>query len=223
MSKNSEEALRKLRAAIADVAKHSPRAGAETPGARPARGSDGVGDNDAGRETRPEGGRAGSPGIRDDDAPPACDDGPDARELALRLLTRREHGAGELARKLQQRGVSRDEAREAIAEMAEQGWQSDERFAAQFAADHAARGDGPLKIRAALQARGVNDGVLTQALDALGADWLALACKVRCKRFGADLPGTAEDRARQIRFLMTRGFSTSVARTAVRSTDFQED
>ena len=170
-------------------------------------------------------------GSRAADAPAAqpekksckADDEPDARALALRLLTRREHGAGELQRKLEQRGVDRAEAREAIAEMAEQGWQSDERFAEQFAADHAARGDGPLKIRAALQARGVKDGAVSQALDRLDVDWLDLARRARRKRFGQDLPKAADEQAKQIRFLMTRGFSSSVARTAVRFTDSQED
>lgn len=168
----------------------------------------------------------GSPrpfGLRDDDAPPGEDDAPDAREIALRLLTRREHGAGELRRKLEQRGVDRAGAREAIVELAEQGWQSDERFAGQFAADHAARGDGPLKIRAALQARGVKDGAVAQALEALEVDWLGQARHVRRKRFGDELPATADAQARQIRFLMTRGFSASVARTAVRSNDSQDD
>lgn len=153
----------------------------------------------------------------------ADDEQPDARGLALRLLTRREHGAGELQRKLEQRGVERNEAREAIAEMAEQGWQSDERFAEQFAADHAARGDGPLKIRAALQARGVKEGAIVQALEALEVNWLAQARQVRRKRFGDDLPSAADAQAKQIRFLMTRGFSASVARTAVRSHDSQDD
>ncbi|MEW6766027.1 MAG: regulatory protein RecX [Pseudomonadota bacterium] len=196
MSRSSEEELQKLRMAIASVAKQSPRTKAE---------------------------RRGSPGISDDDAPPECDDGPDARELALRLLTRREHGAGELVRKLQQRGVPRAEAQEAIAEMAEQGWQSDERFAAQFAADHAARGDGPLKIRAALQARGVYDGPIAQALDELDADWLDLARQAHRKRFGTAVPKTPDDQARQIRFLMTRGFPASIARQVVRSHDFNQD
>lgn len=158
-----------------------------------------------------------------DDAPPGEDDGPDAREVALRLLTRREHGAGELQRKLEQRGVDRAEAREAVAELAGQGWQSDERFAEQFASDHAARGDGPMKIRAAMQARGVRDGAIAHALDLLEVNWLAQARQVRRKKFGDELPATADAQSKQMRFLMNRGFSSSVARTAVRSNDSQDD
>ncbi len=148
---------------------------------------------------------------------------PDARDMALRLLSRREHGAGELARKLQQRGVSREQAVETIAELAEQGWQSDTRFAEQFARDHAARGDGLLKIRAALQSRGVPEQLIAEALKTLDVDWLLSACVARSKRFGTDIPTDGAEQARQQRFLMTRGFSASDARTAVRTNDLNQD
>ncbi|MDD2893962.1 MAG: regulatory protein RecX [Halothiobacillaceae bacterium] len=148
---------------------------------------------------------------------------PDAHALALRLLIRREHASGELARKLQQRGVSREQAHEALAELAEQGWQSDTRFAAQFARDHAARGDGPLKIRAAMQQRGVSASLIDEALRELDVNWLAAASAARGKRFGADLPQDAAESMRQQRFLMTRGFEASDARTAVRTSDFEQD
>jgi len=150
-------------------------------------------------------------------------DGPEAREVALRLLARREHAAAELVRKLEQRGIARDQACAAVAELREAGWQSDARYASEFVSAHAARGDGPLKIRAALQARGVRNGEVEEALAGLEIDWLACARQVRAKRFGAALPTTPADQARQMRFLLTRGFSSSIARQAVRSTDFQED
>lgn len=153
----------------------------------------------------------------------ANDGGPDAREAALRLLTRREHAAAELVRKLEQRGIARDEAREAVAEMRAAGWQSDARYASEFASAHAARGDGPLKIRAALQARGVGEGEVEAALAGLEVDWLARARQARAKRFGASLPSAPADQARQMRFLQTRGFPSSIARRAVRSADSYED
>ena len=147
----------------------------------------------------------------------------DSHDMALRLLTRREHGADELARKLQQRGVSREKAQETLATLAEQGWQSDARFAEQFARDHAARGDGPMKIRAAMQSRGVPEHLIAEALKTLDVDWLANACAARVKRFGTDVPLSTAEQARQQRFLMTRGFSASDARTAVRKNDFNQD
>ena len=149
----------------------------------------------------------------------APDDVANAHELALRLLTRREHGSGELVRKLQQRGILREQAQEALAALSEQGWQSDARFAEQFARDHAARGDGPLKIRAALQQRGVRESEINTALRELDVDWLASAREVRRKRFGACVPQTPAENMRQQRYLMTRGFDGSVARQALRHAD----
>lgn len=143
---------------------------------------------------------------------------PDAEALALGLLTRREHGAGELARKLVQRGVERQQARTLIETLAAQGWQSDQRFAEQFVADHAARGDGPLKIRSALQARGVGAAEIAQALNAVSVDWLLVACAARSKRFGDAAPEDAAARARQLRFLQTRGFTAETARRALQHT-----
>ncbi|MDM7323285.1 MAG: regulatory protein RecX [Gammaproteobacteria bacterium] len=151
------------------------------------------------------------------------DGGPKARDIALRLLTRREHAAAELVRKLEQRGLARDKAREVVAELREAGWQSDVRYASEFASAHAARGDGPLKIRAALQARGVGEREIGEALASLEVDWLAQARQVRAKRFGVTLPSAPADQARQLRFLQTRGFPPAIARQAVGSTDSYED
>ncbi|MEW6728706.1 MAG: regulatory protein RecX [Pseudomonadota bacterium] len=151
------------------------------------------------------------------------DDGQWARDIALRLLTRREHAAAELVRKLEQRGMAREAARAAVLELGEAGWQSDARYAQEFASAHAARGDGPLKIRAALQARGVGEREVGEALAGLEVDWLAQARQARAKRFGFPLPVDPADQARQLRFLQTRGFPPAIARQAVRSTDFQED
>lgn len=123
-------------------------------------------------------------------------------------------------RKLEQRGVAREAAREAVLELGEAGWQSDARYAQEFASAHAARGDGPLKIRAALQARGVGEGEIQAALAGLEVDWLAQARQVRAKRFGVALPVDPADQARQLRFLQTRGFPPALARQAVRSNDF---
>ncbi|MGK0673688.1 MAG: regulatory protein RecX [Halothiobacillaceae bacterium] len=153
----------------------------------------------------------------------ANDGGLDAREAALRLLARREYAAAELVRKLERRGLARTDARKVVAEMREAGWQSDARYAFEFAFAHAARGDGPLKIRAALLARGVGEGELEKALASLEVDWLERARQVRAKRFGATRPSDLADQARQIRFLQTRGFPSSIARQAVRSADSYED
>ncbi len=148
---------------------------------------------------------------------------PDARAAALRLLTRREHAAGELLRKLEQRGIEREEAREVIAELSQAGWQSDARYASEYAHAHAARGDGPLKIRAALQAQGVAQAQIEEALAGLEIDWLERACQVRTRHFGPELPSAPAELARQVRFLQNRGFPSSMAYQAVKTAVFHQD
>lgn len=46
--------------------------------------------------------------------------------------------------------------------------------------------------------------------DAANVDWLTLAVETRVKKFGASVPTTPKEKARQLRFLQYRGFDTSV-------------
>lgn len=50
----------------------------------------------------------------------------------------------------------------------------------------------------------------TAASDAANVDWLTLAVEIRVKKFGASVPTTPKEKARQLRFLQYRGFDTSV-------------
>lgn len=50
----------------------------------------------------------------------------------------------------------------------------------------------------------------TAASDAANVDWLTLAVETRVKKFGASIPTTPKEKARQLRFLQYRGFDTSV-------------
>lgn len=142
-----------------------------------------------------------------------------ARDLALRLLGRREYAASELLWKLKQRGLAHELAAKVVRELGEAGWQSDIRFAREYAAVHVARGEGPLKIRTALQAKDVAESTIEAALAEFEQDWLALACRLRAKRFGPRPPAEADEQARQMRFLLSRGFPFALARQAVRRHD----
>jgi len=86
-----------------------------------------------------------------------------------------------------------------------------------------ARGDGLMKIRAAMQQRGVSASLIDDVLRELGVDWLDSARVLRSKRFGAELPQNVVESLRQQRFLMTRGFAASDARMAVRSNDDSDE
>jgi regulatory protein len=130
------------------------------------------------------------------------------------ILARREHAAGELTRKLVERGFAQEEVVPVLEALARDGWQSDERFALAHAEIRVQRGVGPLRIREELRQRGVDSAVAGAALESLGVDWGELAAAARRKRFGEAPPADRAERARQQRFLAGRGFEAEHCRRA---------
>jgi regulatory protein len=141
----------------------------------------------------------------------------DIRVRALALLARREHSRLELARKLRQRGMAGADLEQVLDELAAERLLSDERFAEQYARSRSERGYGPLRIRAELRERGIDDGGIALALEALDADWQQQARAARERRFGAEPPADLKERARQSRFLQQRGFGPEQIRQALQA------
>ena len=138
-----------------------------------------------------------------------------ARLAALKLLNRRDHGAGELSQRLVARGFTRLSADSAVAELVNERLVDDSRFAEHFVAYHANRGQGPLGITHKLREAGVSQDEIAAAVDAGSPDWRARCAEVRRKRFGAKSPTTWIERGRQARFLSQRGFTAEQIRAAV--------
>ncbi len=146
-----------------------------------------------------------------------------ARARALRLLARREHSRAELAAKLGARGHGKEEIEAALAGLAEAGLQSDARYAEAYARSRMERGYGPLRIRAELAARGVDETLAERAVAALGADWTAQAAALRARRFGPGLPRAGAERARQARWLAGRGFPAEVVRAVLKGWETDDE
>ena len=91
--------------------------------------------------------------------------------------------------------------------LADEGLQSDERFTESFVHQRVAKGHGPLKIRQELEQRGIDDALIEQYMSAGTTDWLDIAERVRARKFGSNIPGDFQNKARQSRFLYNRGFS----------------
>ena len=134
----------------------------------------------------------------------------DLRERALRLLARREHSRAELARKLGQAGFASPDIFPLLDEFEEKKWLSDRRFAESYVADHRARA-GSVKLAYDLRQRGVDDGIIQAVLSENHASELERAREVWNRKFGA-APADAAEKARQMRFLQSRGFTLSVIR-----------
>ncbi len=139
----------------------------------------------------------------------------EARAHATRLLARREHSRRELRTKLAARGYEARAIDAALAELASRGLQSDARFVEGFVRSALARGQGELKIRAALRQRGIDDNLASPHLALDDAQWGERAAKALRKRFGAAPPCDCAERAHQVRFLAGRGFPSAVALRAI--------
>ena len=122
------------------------------------------------------------------------------------FLARREYGQTELIRKLADKGFDRDVATQAVAQLSEEGLQSDQRFAESFIQSRVNQGKGPVRIRLDLGQRGVNESTIEIALEEADPDWRALAREQRHKKFGTSVPSDFKEKARQMRFLQYRGF-----------------
>jgi regulatory protein len=137
----------------------------------------------------------------------------------MTLLARRDFAAGELSERLSRRGFEAAAAAAVVAQLLREGVLDDSRYAQNYVAYHAARGQGPLRIAAELRRNGLAGEVIEAAL-ATGPDWSALARKVCRAKFGLQPPDSWARRARRARFLQYRGFSSDHIRTA---TDVEPD
>jgi regulatory protein len=136
-----------------------------------------------------------------------------ARTAAVALLARRDFASGELRVRLAARGFDEVAAVAAIEELAREGAVNDERYAQNYVAYHAGRGQGPIRIAAELRRQGLAAAIIEAAL-AGGPDWTTLARRARSARFGRQPPASWAEKARQARFLQYRGFSSDHIRAA---------
>ena len=130
---------------------------------------------------------------------------PSLKARALRLLSLREHSRLELERKLREHETREGELAEALDALAARGFISDERVADSVLHRRAGK-LGASRVKAELQAKGLDDAVVREAVEALRGTEVERAREVWRKKFGR-APADAAERAKQMRFLATRGFS----------------
>ena len=138
------------------------------------------------------------------------------RDAALRLLARREYSRAELEGRLAEKGYASAAVSACLDALADEGLQSDARFAESFLRSRILRGQGPRRIRQELAQRGIDrDLIRTAFVEAgPGVDWFALACDTLARRFSG--PGDSpRERARRERFLAGRGFDFEQVRHAL--------
>ena len=136
------------------------------------------------------------------------------RATAIRMLARRDYPRAALEERLAGRGADPAEVTRTLDELERLGYLSDTRFAQMLVAQKSAR-FGKRAIAHAMRAQRVDATAARAALDTLaGSDELALARAVWARRFRS-APNDERERARQIRFLIARGYGVAVALAVV--------
>lgn len=134
----------------------------------------------------------------------------------IKALARRDRSRAELTAKAT--GIDAETTEAVLAFLVEKGWQSDARFGERFVSTKAACGDGPLKVRRAMQAHGLGDELIRDALAAI--DWFDTAKKVYVRKYSGQVDSPAE-RARRQRFMTQRGFTFAQIDMAMRDGTIQ--
>lgn len=147
------------------------------------------------------------------------------RARALQYLARREHSRVELRAKLLPYVQAEDEFEQTLTfdldglldDLAAHGWLSDERAAAQFIHSKRER-YGMQRITHELKQRGISDELIAAELGALKDSELQSARAVWLRKFGHP-PLDAKEKAKQMRFMQSRGFAMAVIFKVLQTTD----
>lgn len=138
------------------------------------------------------------------------------RIAAMDMLSRREHSQCELVFKLQDKGADELLAEQVVWELAEQNLQSNQRFAEMLVNSHVYKGRGPLRLQQDMQQHGIEESIFEPVLSDLRVDWQTLALQVYEKKYGDSCVDDYNERAKRMRFLQGRGFSTDQIESAIR-------
>jgi regulatory protein len=126
----------------------------------------------------------------------------------LGYLSRREYSRAELSRKLAKYAEEGDSLDAALDALEREGWLSDSRFAESLVHRRASR-LGAGRIVGELKQHAVSSTLIEETAAQLRETELTRAQAVWRKKYG-QLPETLAERAKQMRFMLGRGFSQAV-------------
>lgn len=140
---------------------------------------------------------------------------------ALRFLSMREHSRMELRRKLQRHAPEGDDVEALLDSLEQANWLSQERFSESLIHRRSAR-FGNSRIMAELQSHGIQGEALQELKAGLAEGETERACEVWRRKFGS-VAVDAEQRNKQMRFLMQRGFSQRAVQVALKGLEPDDD
>lgn len=138
------------------------------------------------------------------------------RVRAMRYLARREHSRAELHAKLQPYVQEGEDLEAVLDELEKHNWLSDVRATTQWV--DAKRGRfGTQRIAHELRQKGIPENLISEAMPQLKETELDAAREVWQRKFGVQ-PQDSKEKAKQVRFLQSRGFSMEVIFKVLRVT-----
>jgi regulatory protein len=132
--------------------------------------------------------------------------------MAIRLLAHREYSMRELRHKLHSCGFDEQATDTVLQQLSENGLQSDQRYAENFVRNRTERGHGPLRIRAELVERGIDEALIESSLEGYAASWSSLMQRVHDGKFGTEASTDQKLLGKKVRFLQHRGFPVELIR-----------
>ena len=134
---------------------------------------------------------------------------------ALDLLARREHSAGELEKKLIEKGFSDVDATTSIEKLQANNLQCDQRFTESYVRNRAMRGFGSVKIANELYQRQVSEAMAADVLDEYHEQWLSIGDDLYRKKYRQTKVENYNEWSKRARFLQSRGFTSEQIRKIV--------
>ena len=135
------------------------------------------------------------------------------RSYAFAVLTRKEYSKADLIEKLALYALDRGEVLKLVDELAKENYQSDQRVAEMMLSSQKRKGKGPNRIKMALKSKKIDSDLIQNELKE--TDWNEQAYQLKVKKFGLDVEKEPKLKAKQIRFLMYRGFEMDAIMKAI--------
>jgi len=142
------------------------------------------------------------------------------RTRAMRYLAQREHSRAELRAKLLPQVKAGENVDAVLDELEKRNWLSDARAVEQMVNIKRPR-FGAQRIAHELRQKGIAENLISNALPHLKETELKAAREVWQKKFGT-APQDAKEKAKQVRFLQSRGFALDVVFKVLRLTATEE-
>ncbi|MEN3978103.1 regulatory protein RecX [Acinetobacter sp. CWB-B33] len=143
------------------------------------------------------------------------------RSYAFAVLTRKEYSKAELIEKLALYAESREEVTTLVDELSRENYQSDQRVAEIMLSSQKRKGKGPNQIKMKLKNKKIDTALIAEELKE--TDWVQQAYELKVRKYGTEVTKDPKIKAKQIRFLMYRGFEIDAIIKAIsrKDDDFQ--